>query len=62
MSTGSATAMPASGPAAPMSSSASRERICPRIRITAPMVPSSEMGIGMKKGGEMSTPCSLPAK
>jgi hypothetical protein len=53
MSTGSATTIPASGPATPMSNSVRRSNIGERIRMNAPMVPSrfTAGGNGMKYGG-----------
>jgi hypothetical protein len=47
---------PAMGPAAAMSNSAFLEGIAPRIRITAPRVPMSIGGPGMKNGGVAGTP------
>ena len=56
ISTGSAITRPASGPEAPMSSRALRERMRPRIEMIAPMVPKGlKRGSGMKNGSEAST-------
>ena len=53
---GIASARPASGPAAPMSSRARRVGMTDRIRMTAPIVPNGERtGSGMKKGSDAST-------
>ena len=46
--TGSATAMPASGPAMPMSINTRRSRVGARMRMTAPIVPKNPNGIGIK--------------
>ena len=45
---GRVTAIPARGPAAPTSMRALRDRIRPRMRITAPAVPMRRKGTGMK--------------
>src|SRR5579883_364581 len=57
-----ASAMPARGPDAPMSSNARRVGITLRMRMTAPMVPKSDTnGSGMKYGRDASTRWSRAA-
>ena len=50
------------GPDAPMSRSARRVGITPRIRMTAPIVPKGlKSGMGMKYGSDASTLCRRAA-
>ena len=53
---GSATRKPASGPAAPMSTSAFLVGMRSRTRMTAPSVPNPSSGSGMKYGRLALTP------
>jgi hypothetical protein len=55
INSGSATTNPAIGPAAAMSNNALRDGIAPRIRITAPSVPTNIGGPGMKNGSVAGT-------
>jgi hypothetical protein len=54
--TGTATRSPARGPAAPMSTNASRVRMRPFIAMTAPIVPN-RLGKGMNIGRLAGTRC-----
>jgi hypothetical protein len=54
--------MPASGPAAPTSSSARREAMERGIEMTAPQVPKGEIGIGKKSGSDAGTRWMRAAK
>ena len=59
--TGIATISPASGPASAMSKSCRRLAREPSMPITAPIVPVSSTGTGMKKGSVAGMRCSQAA-